>query len=786
MHHWDRLMKSFLIKYILVFLLCVSLKVQGDNTTVAKFTISGYIRDDATGEFLIGTNIYLTELKIGCTTNLYGFYSLTLPKGIHIIKIRYIGYITREVEVNVSQNINMDIELKETTIQGETVTITRDKEDAIIKSTDIGTIRIRPAQQKKLPILFGEQDILKTIQFLPGVAQSKEGDCGFFVRGGNSDQNLILLDEAPVYNAYHLLGFFSVFNSDALKEVKLIKGSAPPKYGGRLSSVLDIQMNEGNSKEFAGNGGIGLAFSRLALQGPINKGRGSYLFSGRRTYADLLLKLSPDEEIKDSRLYFYDFTLKANYKLGEKDRLFLSGYFGRDRLGFRNDFNILWGNRTATLRWNHIFNGKLFLNTSLIYSNFDYDFKVIEDEEDNYDDESVSIVSKVKAINLKNDFQYFLNSNNILNFGLNYIYYTFLPCKITIKEYQEYLDLDVKNRNAHEAALYVSHEFTPANFLKLNFGIRYSVFSVFGPGDLFFIDYNEDLVEFESVAEKKKNYSGLEPRVMANFILNNTNSIKFGYARNYQNIHLLSNSTSGTPLDVWQPSSNAIKPQRSDQVSLGYFKNLANNLYETSLEIYYKDMQNQIDFKNGAKIFVSNFLESELVFGTGWAYGAEFMVKKNVGKLTGWISYTRSKTMRKFHEINDGKPFPARYDRRNDFSIVCLYKINNKWTFSTNWVYYTGNAVTIPYGKYEIEGFDVKLYTSRNGYRMPPYHRMDVGFTYTTKKGATWNFSLYNAYGRRNVYAINFQKNKNNSNFNEAVKLSLFSFFPSITYNFKF
>ncbi len=752
-----------------------------------RFTISGYIKDCASGEALTGTNVYEKNLRAGCSSNSYGFYSLDLPSGVYIIKISYMGYESREININLIRDVRQDIELKEIVYKGETIIITGVREETNIRSSEIGTIKIDPVRQNKIPVLFGEQDIIKSIQLLPGVAQSREGDCGFFVRGGNSDQNLVLMDEAPVYNAYHLLGFFSVFNSDALKDVKLIKGSGSAKYGGRLSSVLDIQMKEGNSKKFSGSGGIGLAFSRLTLQGPFNKGKGSYIFSGRRTYADLFLKLSSNDEVKDSRLVFYDYNVKANYKLGDRDRIFLSGYWGKDALGFRNEFDILWGNKTGTLRWNHIFNGKLFSNTSLIYSNFKYNITVKEEKE--YEDdveESVSLTSVVKDVNFKNDFQLFINKSNVLNFGLNYIYYTFLPCQLSIKDRNTDLDLDVKYRNAHEGAAYLSHEISPADNFTAEYGLRYSLFSVFGPGDLYYMDDNDELVEFESLNEKKKNYTGIEPRLTLNYIINENNSIKAGYARNYQNIHQLSNSTSGTPLDVWQPSSNVIKPQRSDQVSLGYFRNFNKNKYKASVEVYYKDMKNQIDFKNGAQLFVSNFIESELAFGKGWAYGAEFLIKKDFGKLTGWMGYTCSKTIRKFSEINNGNPFPARYDRTHDFSFVSVYDINDKWSFSANWVYFTGNAVTVPIGKFRLAGYEVDLFTDRNGYRMPAYHRLDIGVNYSTNSNSMWNFSLYNAYGKKNVYSIQFRQHEYARNVNEAVKLSLFSFFPSVTYNKKF
>ncbi len=747
-----------------------------------KFTISGYVRDVATGEALIGTNIYVKELSSGCISNRYGFYSLTIPFGYHTIKYSYIGFKPKEVKIYLNQNIIKNIELEETVISGETVTITAECEDKNIKSTEMGTIRLIPKKLSPIPVLFGEQDILKTIHLLPGVAQSREGDCGFYVRGGNSDQNLVLLDEAPVYNAFHLLGFFSVFNSDAIKDVKLIKGSAPPKYGGRLSSVLDIKMNEGNSKKFNGSGGIGLIFSRLTLQGPISQNKGSYIISGRRTYADLFLKLSSNEEIKNSRLYFYDLNLKTNYQVSSNDQLFLSGYFGRDVFRSPEGVDISWGNKTATLRWNHIFNDKLFLNSSVIFSNFKYVFNIAEEDEG---DSDIDITSVIHDVTMKDDFQYFINPNNSLNFGFNYIYYSFLPGEAKVRG-DDNFDMIIGKRNAHDFALYASHKLNASARLKFDYGIRYSLFSVFGQGDIVNLLDEDENIDFELRKKEKTNYGGLEPRFSANFQLTKFSAIKLGFARNFQNIHLLSNSTSGTPLEVWQPSSSKVKPARADQISLGYFRNFKDNNYEASIEVYYKDMKNLVDYKEGADVLISSFFESEVASGQGWSYGTEFFFKKITGKLTGWIAYTLSKSEKKFGEINSGKPFPARYDRTHDFSVVGIYQLNKRWTCSVNWMYFTGDAVTIPNGKYIIDGHTFDSYTERNSYRMPAVHRLDINVTYATRKHGTWNFSLYNAYGRKNAYKIIFRNNYSNPEKSEAVRLALFSFVPSISYHFKF
>ena len=534
-----------------------------------KYTISGYVTDAATGEALVGTNIYGGTLHTGCSTNGYGFYSLTIPAGSYAITYNYIGYELRDIHFNLNRSIKFDVELKEIAILGETVTVTAETEDRNIESTDMGTIHFVPFKLNTIPVFLGEQDIFRTVQLLPGVAHGREGSCGFFVRGGNSDQNLILLDEAPVYNAYHLLGFFSVFNSDALKDVKLIKGAAPPKYGGRLSSVLDIQMNEGNSKKINGNAGIGLIFSRLTLQGPIIKDIGSYIITGRRTYVDLFTRFAPDTTIKNSILYFYDFNAKVNYKISGDDRIYLSGYFGKDRFGMNELVDISWGNKTATLLWNHLISNKLFLNSSLIFSNFKYITKVIED--------TVVVTSKINDFTLKEDFQFFFNSKNTFNFGFNYIYHNFQAGNISVA-FDSGFDISIGKRNAPEVAAYVAHECDVTDRLKLNYGLRYSRISVVGDGDEYsFNDMNDvpdDFIDIDFHERENVTYQGLEPRFFANYLLNKSSSLKLGMARNYQHIHLLTSSSTGFSINMWQPSNEKVKPQCADQVSLGYFKKL--------------------------------------------------------------------------------------------------------------------------------------------------------------------------------------------------------------------
>jgi len=750
-----------------------------DKVVQQKYTVSGFVNDGESGEALIGTNIYIETSNFGCSSNVYGFYSLTLPAGKYTLVYSYMGYELKKTEIHLNQDVRQNVELKTIALLGDPLEVTADADENMVSNTEIGTIKFSPRELTSMPALFGEQDILKSLHFLPGVTLSREGDSGFNVRGGNSDQNLVLLDEAPVYNAFHFFGFFSVFNSDAIRDVKLIKGSAPPKYGGKLSSVLDIQMKEGNLKEFHANGGIGTIFSRLTVEGPIVKDKSSFIVSGRRTYADVFTRLFAKGEVRQSTLYFYDLNLKANYRVNDRDRLYLSGYFGRDALGFSGVFRNYWGNRTATLRWNHLFNNKLFLNSSLIYSKFDYSMK-IEPEEDSPDDETVEIKNNIYAFTVKEDFQYFLDARNTFNFGLEYIFYSFLPGQVTATG-ESAFDVVTGRQKAQDGALFAAHEFKATERLKLNYGLRYSHFLINRKGDSFNFTDIEDLPEFEFRGKENVSYGGLEPRITANYKLNGSSSLKIGFSRNYQNIHMLSNSTAGTPIDVWQPSSQRVKPQIADQISMGYFQNFGNNNYDFSAEVFYKDMKNQVDFKNGANIVLSTLFETDLTFGVGRAYGIEFLLKKRTGRLSGWVGYSLAKAERQFDDINQGHPFPPKFDRTHDFSVVMLYQLTSHWKFSANWVYYTGNAITIPFGKYEVNGQIIEAFTERNAFRMMAYHRLDISFTYTTQNGNFWNFSLYNAYGRRNAYALLFRDNEDN-----PLRLALFSFVPSISYNFNF
>ena len=770
--------------------LCLFISLVLSNLVFAqapqKFTISGSIKDSASGEELIGVIVEVKELpQTGESTNKYGFYSLTLPEGTYTLLYSYLGYRTDSVKINLNKSTKRNMSMVVAGSSLQEVSIQGAKSNENVTSAQTGMVQLNVKEIAKIPVFFGEKDVLKTMQLLPGVISAGDGGSGFFVRGGASDQNLVLLDEAPVYNAYHLLGFFSVFNSDAIKDVTLYKSGMPVEYGGRLASVEDIRMNDGNDQSYHLSGGIGLISSRLNFEGPIKKGKGSFLISGRRTYADLFLKLSSNTALKNSSLYFYDFNLKADYILGDNDRIYLSGYLGKDVLGADNQFGINWGNATGTLRWNHIFGAKLFSNTSLIYSNYNYNIDITSASL------NIGIQSTIRDLNLKEEFQYYPNSKNKIIFGFNVIYHTILPGNITSND-SNINSTHIESRYALENSVFASDEFKVSDRIKFVAGIRVTSFSLLGPGTFYTYDGNgiaNDSAKY-STAQFVKTYINPEPRFNATYLLNEVSSVKISYDRNVQNMHLLSNSTSSNPTDLWIPSSNNVKPEIADQVSIGYYRNFLNNKYEFSVETYYKAMQNQIDYKNGAQLNLNENVESQLLFGQGKSYGAEFFVKRKYGKLTGWLGYTLSKTELQIPGVNNGDWYPARQDITNDVDVVVIYDLSEKWSFSATWIYNTGYPVTFPSGKYEVNDNVVYYYTSRNGYRMPAYDRMDVGATYHCKKHphyqAEWSFSIYNVYDRWNAYTITFQQNPNNSRETQAVLTSLFGIIPSVSYNFKF
>ena len=745
----------------------------------SKTTLSGHITDASSGEELIGVNIYIKELGTGGVTNVYGFYSLTIPRGSYEIIYSYVGYESIVETIDLEGAITKNIELSRKGEELEEIVVTSERKDKNVESTEMSTVNLKVESIKKLPALLGEVDIIKALQLLPGVQSAGEGTSGLYVRGGNVDQNLILLDEAPVYNASHLMGFFSVFNPDAIKDMQLYKGGIPAQYGGRLSSVLDIRMKEGNSKKFAASGGIGTVSSRLTLEAPIAKGRGSFLVSGRRTYADIFLGLSSNPDVKENKLYFYDLNLKGNYRISEKDRIFLSGYFGRDVFKFSDEFKMQWGNGTGTLRWNHIFSNRLFMNTSLIYSNFDYLLG------DPAGVDAFEWTSDIQNQSGKIDFNYFLNPENTLKFGVHSTRYQFSPGHARSGAPNDdgiFNDIRLPDIFAWEHAAYLSNEQKISPRLKASYGLRVSAFQNVGKATVYTYDKSnpDDYTVSGSTdydkGEVYKTHSGIEPRFSLKYSLNDQSSVKLSYNRMVQYVHLASNSTSASPLDIWFPSSPNVEPQRADQVAVGYFRNFKNNMFETSVEAYYKNMDNQIDFKDHAELLLNEYLEGELRIGEGYAYGLEFMLRKQEGKLQGMLSYTLSRTERKIPEINNGKTYPNRYDRTHDISLFATYDLNEKWSFGSNWVYTTGAAVTMPTGRFEYGNMITPVYSDRNAARLPAYHRLDLSATFRHKSKKNPNrrfkretvFSLYNAYYRKNAFSINFVQDEGQSECNES------------------
>jgi hypothetical protein len=644
----------------------------------------------------------------------------------------------------------------------------------------MGTETINMAAISKVPVIFGEKDLLKTIQLLPGVKSAGEGNSGFFVRGGGADQNLILLDEAPVYNATHLLGFFSTFNSDAIKDATIIKGNSASQYGGRLSSVLDVKMKEGNNQDYVVNGGIGLISSKVSVEGPLQKNKSSFILSGRRTYADMFLKAT--EKFKDNILYFYDLNAKANYQIDAKNKIYVSGYFGRDELGLGQEFGIDWGNKTGTIRWNRIISNKLFLNTSLIYSDYNYNVK-LKNGETNF-----NINSNIKDVNLKQDYTFYANGTNTLRFGFNTILHTITPSTFSGTVINS---VSKEGRNGLENALYLTNNYRASNQLTIDYGVRLSMYTLMG-GDVYNI-YENGVINSSIKLNKSsfgKTYVNPEPRITTNYRISDETSIKAGYARNVQHLHLLSNSVASSPSDQWIGNSYNIKPEIADQISVGYVTKVFKSNFEFTTEAYYKYLQNQIDYKDGAEINTVSDVESVLLYGIGRAYGLEFLLKKKEGRLTGWIGYTLSKTERKIEGINENNWYNARQDRTHDISVVGIYDLNSRWSISGVFVYNTGDAVTYPTGKYTIQGQTLYQYAARNANRMPAYHRLDFSATYeknkTKRMHGSWNFSLYNVYGRENAFRISFKDDPNDPTRTQIIRTALFKWVPSVTYQFKF
>ena len=776
--------KSFFLLFILF--LPLALFAQSKH----NFSVSGTVKDKTTGETLTGATIgFLEHPGLGVVTNSYGFYSITIPEGKYSMVISYSGYAVDTVVLDLKENTVLNRMMSSSNNQLQQVVVTSNRKSTNILKTPPGVQHLSMEDIKDIPVLLGEKDVLKTMQLLPGIKSAGDGKSGFFVRGGGADQNLLLLDEAPVYNASHLLGFFSVFNSDAIKDITVYKGGMPANYGGRLASVEDIKMKDGNDQQFHASGGLGLIASRLNLEGPIVKDKGSFMISARRTYADLFTKLASDTNTKKTKLYFYDINLKANYKLNEDNRVFLSGYFGKDVMqikSFSSDNGLNWDNATATLRWNHIFNRKLFSNTSLIYSKYNYNALILNNTN------NVNVTSSINDYQFKQDLNYYVNPRNKLDIGFDLAYHITQPGQAVASASSNFNNVVLQKKYALESAIYASHEWTVTPKLKITYGMRLTALTVLGADSVFTYDKGGNILTRTWYASGKvvKTYLNPEPRFAASYQLDDISSIKMSYDRTVQNIHLLNNSTSSSPTNVYLPTSNIVQPEIADQVSAGYYRNFHNRQYEFSSEIYYKWMQNQIDYKDGANLIGNNNVEADLLFGKGRGYGWENYIKKKTGRLTGWISYTLSRTERQIAGINNGNWYSATQDQTHNISIVGIYKASKKWTLSGTWAYNTGNAVTWPSAKFPVDGAPVYYYSSRNGNRLPAYHRLDLGATLLAKKTArwesSWNFSIYNAYGQSNPYSISFQKDPNNPMKTQVQQTTLFKMVPSVTYNFKF
>jgi hypothetical protein len=784
-----------MIRYLLVstfIFFCFSLQAQ------EKVTLNGYIKDAQNGEELIGVTIYIPQLRAGTVTNAYGFYSITISKGVYDLQFSSVGYKTIKLNLNLQKDESRNIEMEgEATLIGEVVV--EDKAiDANVVDVQMSRNTINMDQVRKLPALFGEVDIIKNIQMLPGVITAGEGTSSFYVRGGGADQNLILIDEAPVYDPSHLFGLFSVFNADVIKDSELYKGGIPARFGGRLSSILEVRTKDGNNKTLAASGGIGLLASRLMIEGPIKKEKSSFIVSARRSYVDLFLKAAN----QDNSVYFYDINAKVNWKVNNKNRFFLAFYSGRDQLKFaRGEVGFGWGNTTGTFRWNRLFSERLFLNTSLIASKFDYSLEVKDPVQ------GLKWMSGLQEYSFKTDFSYYINTNNELTFGYHLTGKRFVPAKFSPNsESSLFSTFELEHMYALDHGVYVNNKQRLSDKMTIDYGVRLSIFQNIGKANVYLYEDSNDNANpkrtdtlsydaFESI----KTYINLEPRLSVRYVLNEGSSLKASYNRMVQNTHLISAGTVPLPFNTWNPSGYYLKPQIADQVAAGYFRNLKDNVYEVSVETYYKDMKDVTDFADNAEVQLNRDLTTEFRQGKSWSYGAEFMLNKKEGKLTGMVNYTWSKTTRKISGVNMGNPFPASYDRRHVFNVTATYDVNQKWSFGGNFTYSTGRPITVPAGKYEYGTYHPDIITERNGYRLPDFHRLDLSITLNPLKNLNrkwkgqWVFSVYNVYNRKNPFSL-YTRAKQDSEGNpigdgsesEARMIYLFPILPFITYNFKF
>ena len=781
------------------FVLMVTMLIIGLQTSLigqGKATLNGYIRDASNGEELIGVTVYVNQINGGVASNHYGFYSLTLDPGVYTIMYSYIGYKTLVKEIELTSDLSMNLEMATNALELEDVVVMAEKEDVNVQSIEMSVQSIDVAQVKLLPSLFGEADIIKNVQMQPGVTSAGEGTSSYFVRGGTSDQNQILIDEAPIYDPSHFFGLFSVFNADVIKDSDLIKGGIPAMYGGRLSSILDVRTKDGNSKKLGGTAGIGLLASRFMLEGPLKKDESSFILSARRSYADLF---TPSDQ--GNKIYFYDFNGKVNWRKNNNNRFFVAGYLGRDVQKFGDDGAFGWGNATATFRWNHLFNERLFSNTSLIFSNFDYNLEFFDDIQ------GLKWSADIQQSTFKQDVTYYINPNNEMSFGYHGSYRRFTPGKIEPNsDMSIFKTTELERLHALDHALYIGNQTNLSQRLVIQYGLRYSIFVNVGKSTIYEYRDPRDNVDIQRVDsthyssfEKIKSFKNLEPRFSARYILNNGASAKISYNRMVQNVHLLSNSVVSLPFNTWWPSSPYVDPQKSDQWAAGYFRNFRDNTYEFSSEVYYKRLYNLTVFADNAQVFFNPDLAVEIRSGDSESYGLELFLKKKKGLLTGFVSYTLSKTSVDIPGVNGGKTFPASHDRRHNLSAVATYKVSDKWTLGANFVYNTGRAFTLPVGKYQVDGYNLDYYTGRNQYRLPDYHRLDLSATLYPRKNksrnweASWTFSFYNAYNRKNPFTI-YTRTRQDKDGNiigdgsekEARLVYLFPILPSVTYNIKF
>ncbi len=770
-----------------------------------QITLYGYLKDAKNGEPLLGTAISVTELNRGTITNEYGYYSLTLPEGEHTIQFSYIGYVTITRSIKLFTSQRFDLELQQELKQIDEVTVMARSRDHHVTSTEMGVEKLDIKTISRIPAFMGEVDIIKSIQLLPGVSSVGEGASGFNVRGGSVGQNLVLLDDAPVYNSSHALGFFSVFNPDAVKDVKLYKGAMPSLYGGRISSVLDIKMKEGNTKKLGVQGGIGTVFSRLTVEAPIVKDKGSFIIAARRSYADVLASTFTSALSSGQALNFYDLTLKANYTLGDKDRVYLSGYFGKDQFMFSEDQGFNWGNRTGTLRWNHVFNSGLFFNLTSYFSDYQYGLYLGEDHTDRFEWES-----RIRSTAVKPEFTYALNANNRIYFGGELLYYRFDPANAVFQSGGQSNNISLDPKHAYEVAGYIGNKQTLSDKVVMDYGLRYSTFMFAGPGRVYSYEETEagkrkQLTEISEVGNREPiaYHSNLEPRFSIRYQINSSSSLKASYNRTAQYLHLISNTTAANPLNIWMPSTNNIDPQTANAYSLGYFRNFRDNGFETSMELYYRSSANQVEYIDGADLFINEFIEADLLSGAGRAYGMEVSLRKKTGRYTGWVGYTLGKTEMKVDGINHGDWYPTRFDQRHNLNLTGSYQMNERLSFSANFTYITGTPTTFPTSRFEMQGYVVphNANESRNNIRIEDYHRLDLSVRLEGKKirrGKVrknqdyWVFGAYNVYSRKNPFSIYFSQENSRAVpgqpvATKATKTSIIgSIIPSISYNFKF